>query len=78
MFIRLSLEKQVNVLLEILGVFGRAHGANLSDIGEGTSVGNAKLSSSLKNWKNYTDVRIIDSSASGLFETVSENLLDLL
>ena len=28
--------------------------------------------------KNYTDVRIIDQSASGLFESVSENLLDLL
>ena len=75
----LSPADQVNVLLEIQGVFGRADKVNLSNIGGPGAAAAATLSSSLENWKkNYTDVRIIDSSASGLFETVSENLLDLL
>lgn len=39
-----------------------------------------RLSINLSNWrrKHYKDVRIIDQSASGLFEKRSENLLDLL
>lgn len=37
------------------------------------------LSATLSNWKkNYSDVRIIDSSPAGLHETRSQNLLELL
>ena len=68
-----------SVLLSILGLFGRANKADLSEIGGAPSAGVAALSSSISNWKkNYTDVRIVDRSASGLFETVSDNILDLL
>ncbi len=78
-FIMLSPEQQVTVLLSIQGLFGRANKVDLSLIGGGKSVGMARLSSSVSNWKKYyTDVRIIDRSTSGLFEKVSENLLELL
>ena len=37
------------------------------------------MSSNISNWKkDYTDVRIKDRSASGLYESVSVNLLGLL
>ena len=72
-------DEQATVLLSVQGLFGRMIKADLTAIGGAKNAGEAKLSSSLSNWKkNYTDVRIIDQSASGLFETVSENLLDLL
>lgn len=78
-FASLSPEQQVAVLLSIQGLFGRANKADLSLIGGAPSAGVAALSSSVSNWKkNYTDVRIVDQSASGLFEKVSENLLELL
>ena len=38
-----------------------------------------RLSLDISNWKKkYSDVRIIDRSASGLFEKRSDNLLDLI
>lgn len=78
-FAALSPEQQVTVLVSILGLFGRAIKADLSLIGGAPSAGVATLSSSISNWKKgYTDVRIIDQSASGLFEKVSGNLLELL
>lgn len=78
-FISCSPEKQVSVLLSIQGVFGRAKTVDLSAIGGVSSAGNATLSYALSNWRNnYTDVRIIDQSSSGLFEKISDNLLDLL
>ena len=78
-FEKLSPGEQASVLLKIHGLFGRAPTADLSAIEGVALAGAAKISSLLSNWKkNYTDVRIIDRSASGLFETVSENLLDLL
>jgi len=78
-FIILTCESQVDVLLDILGLFGRIQSADLTPIGGVAKGGVATLSSTLSNWKkNYTDVRIIDQSASGLFETVSDNLLELL
>lgn len=78
-FSELDVFKQSNVLLQIQGIFGRIKQADLKDINESSSSGIATMSVNLSNWKkSYTDVRIIDSSASGLFETVSENLLDLL
>lgn len=78
-FLELEIKEQVDVLLQIQGLFGRAIKADLSEIKESSSSGIAGLSSALSNWKkNYNDVRIIDVSASGLFENVSDNLLELL
>lgn len=78
-FISLACEKQVDILIDVLGLFGRLQSANLSEMGGVPKAGVATLSSTLSNWKkNYTDVRIIDQSASGLFEKSSDNLLELL
>ena len=73
---------QCRVLLQIHSLFCRSSsdGINLklldSDLAKST--GKARLSLSLSNWDDYKDVRIIDSSASGLWEKKSENLLELL
>ncbi|MBE6985135.1 MAG: type II CRISPR RNA-guided endonuclease Cas9 [Ruminococcaceae bacterium] len=78
-FVELLPQKQVSVLLSVQGLFGREVKADLTAIGGVASAGVATLSSSISNWKkNYTDVRIVDQSASGLFEKTSENLLELL
>lgn len=71
---------QVNCLLGLFQwINGKARTCDLLVIGEGTRSGTVGLSSSLSNWKKYyKDVRIIDQSASGLFEHSSENLLALL
>jgi len=78
-FENLDIFRQAYVLLQIQGVLGRIKQADLKDLKESASSGIIKLSLNLSNWKkNYTDVRIVDQSASGLFEKVSENLLELL
>ncbi len=78
-FSNLTISEQALMLLTIHGLFARAIHADLTAIGEGSAVGAAKISSNISNWKkNYTDVRLIDRSASGLYEKVSNNLLDLL
>ncbi len=79
-FEKLSAKEQVEVLLEIQGMFGKAKTANLKEIGGNKTSGASALSSKISNWKkNYTDVRIIDTSASGMFEYISDyNLFDLL
>ena len=79
-FVALSPEEQVPLLLAILGLFGRVIKADLEKIGGAKGTGEMALSSSISNWKkNYTDVRIIDMSASGLYENISpDNLLDFV
>ena len=78
-FENLNVFRQAYVLLQIQGVLGRIKQADLKDFKESASSGIIKLSLNLSNWKkNYSDVRIIDQSASGLFEKVSDNLLELL
>ena len=78
-FTDLNILEQSKILLQIQGVFGRIKQADLTALKESPSSGITKLSLNLSNWKkNYTDVRIIDQSASGLFETVSDNILELL
>lgn len=78
-FEKLDIFRQTYVLLQIQGVMGRIKQADLKDLKESVSSGTMVLSLNLSNWKkNYTDVRIVDRSASGLFEKVSDNLLELL
>ena len=71
---------QTACLLQIVGIFGRINnGFDLTAIDEAPKAARSKLSSNLSNWKKYySDVRIIDTTASGLFEHRSCNLLDLL
>ena len=78
-FAALDLIAQARVLLQVLGIFGRNKQADLGLLKESASSGIATLSLNLSAWrKSYSDVRIVDASASGLYETVSDNLLDLL
>ncbi len=79
-FVVLDEEEQVKVLMNMLRLFGSgAGGVDLRDIGGGGQSGVTALSMNVSNWKKqYTDVRIIDQSASGLFGRCSENLLELL
>ena len=78
-FKKLDVFEQTYLLLQIQGILGRMKQADLKCFNESASSGIIKLSMNLSNWKkNYTDVRIVDSSASGLFESVSDNILNML
>lgn len=78
-FENLDVYKQTAVLLQLQGVFGRIKQADLGALNESASSGIVAVSLNLSNLKkNYSDVRIIDQTASGLFETTSVNILDLL
>ena len=51
----------------------------MKSVGGKDGAGIVILSGNISNWKKiYSDVRIIDRSASGLFEKRSDNLLDLI
>ena len=81
MFKALDIFQQVNCLINLQQVFGRlTGGCDLTMIGGSKkTAATVSFSSNIANWKkNYSDVRIIDSSASGLWEKVSENLLELI
>ena len=79
-FAGLELARQAEALLNIHAVFGRvAGGTDLSAIGGVKKAAASTKSSTLSNWlKGCRDVRIIDQSATGLWETRSQNLLELL
>ncbi len=79
-FIKLTLAEQCQVLLNIHAVFGRlSGGTDLTLIGGAEKSAATKISANVVNWKkSYSDVRIVDQSASGLWETKSDNLLEIL
>ncbi len=80
-FIMLSLEGQVEILLAIINSLGTGSGGgiDLSLLGGKPKTGVTTLSSCLCNWKKtFSEVRIIYSDASGLHETKSINLMDLI
>lgn len=79
-FNNLSIIDQAKTLLNIHMIFGRlSGGCNLTDIGGSKNAAATYLSLNVSNWrKRYRNVRIIDYSASGLWEKQSENLFDLL
>lgn len=78
-FKSLDIFEQSNCLLQIIILFGRISGSDLRSVGGSASTGVTGLSSFLSNWKKYySDVRIKDTTASGLFKTESRNLLELL
>ena len=78
-FCQLENISQVLCLLNILALFSRSGGTDLTFIGGSKFSGATMLSSSLSNWKKiYSDIRIVDTSASGLFSNSSANLFDLL
>lgn len=79
-FLELSPIVQVRVLLSIHAVFGRlSGGTDLQEIGGAKNAAVSKRNTCLSNWcKINQDVRIVDQSASGLWEARSKNLLELL
>lgn len=81
-FISLDIKDQAAALLSIHQVFGRAYGGcDLTAVGGvAKAAATNSFSSGVSNWKkNYSDVRIIDQSTSGIWEKVSDvNLLDLI
>ena len=80
-FVLLQAPQQAEVLLAIINSFGRGcvNGVNLKLIDGNESSAKARISSNLVNWKkDYQSAYIIYSDASGLHETKSINLLDLI
>lgn len=79
-FDKAPLTDQIKLLLGVLQwMSGKANTCDLSLIGGGPHSGKRTLNCNLSNWKKrYRDVRIIDSSAAGLFEQRSGNLLEEL
>ena len=79
-FEMLNITDQVKLLnqLVLLLKSGRAGTADLSLIGGKSGAGLYVISMKLSNWKNYfEDVRLVDVSPSGIYQHVSDNLLDL-
>lgn len=77
----LPLDEQALTLLNILLLFKtcRSGGVDLSSVGGKAKSGVLTKNANVSNWKkNYSDVRIIDTSASGLHTNQSMNLLELL
>jgi|LSQX01.1.fsa_nt_gb CRISPR-associated endonuclease Csn1 len=79
-FSKLSAVEQAKALLNIHQIFSRlASGIDLTSIGGGSNAAETRISVTVSNWKkNYSDVRIIDSSVSGLWQKKSDNLLEIL
>lgn len=71
---------QVNCLLGLIQLMGgKSSSCDLTAVGGAAKSGSIVPSSKLSNWaKKYSDVRIIDFSAAGLFSSSSGNLLELL
>lgn len=78
-FAALAVEEQITCLLSIVSWFGNIPNCNLECIGGTKKIGAKVPNSRLAAWKKrYSDVRIVDVSASGLFQSRSGNLLELL
>lgn len=80
-FNNLSMEQQVQLLLSLILLLksGRAGTCDLSLIGGKSKAGSYNIASKIGNWeKKYSDVRIIDMSASGIYQSKSENLIELI
>jgi CRISPR-associated endonuclease Csn1 len=79
-FIATDVYKQSKCLMQILIVFNKiSGGCDLNLIGGSGNAAATILSSFLNNWKKkFSNVCIIDQKASGLYESRSKNLIDLL
>ena len=80
-FSKLSIPEQLDCLENMILYLktNRSGGCSMKTVGGKDGAGIVILSGNMSNWKKiYSDVRIIDRSASGLFEKCSDNLLDLI
>lgn len=80
LFTELSEVEQAKVLQSIHQLFGRlSGGVDLTGIGGKGRAGATFPSSLISSWgKKYKDVRILDTSVTGIWERSSDNLLNLL
>ena len=77
----LTIEEQVVTLLNVLLIFktGRSGTCDLSLLGGSSKAAAYVMSASLENLsKNFKDIRIMETSASGLYASKSKNLLEYL
>lgn len=80
-FEELYIEKQIEALLNLVLLLksGRAGSCDLTAINGKGRIGIYRVNTKISNWKkSFRDVRIVDVSPSGIYETKSENLLELL
>jgi len=79
-FIEAGMIEQIDCLLNIVAMLSTAPGSfDLTLVGGSKNAGAKTMSSQLSNWKKYyKDVRIVDMSVSGIYESASCNLLELL
>lgn len=78
-FSALKVDEQIFCLLGIIAWFGKLATCDLESIGGVKKAGAKVPNSRLSAWKtSYSDVRIVDFSAAGLFGSRSENLLELI
>lgn len=79
-FAAADIVSQISCLMNILLMMGPgASAVNLSCCGGSPNAGKKVISAKLSNWKKrYSDVRIIDRSASGLYTQIGVNLLEQL
>jgi len=80
MFATAELTDQISCLMNIIEMMGPgSQGVDLTICGGAKGSGSKTLNAKVSNWrKSYSDVRILDESASGLFSRSSGNLLELL
>ena len=78
-FANLSINAQLECISNILLYLktNRAGACDMTSLSKSKAMGIIRLSSNISNW-NYSDIRIIDRSASGIFEKRSQNLKELL
>ena len=69
---------QMKILVNLIQyIGGKKPTCNFTDIGGKGKVGSITISSKLSNWVGkYQEVRIVDRSCTGLFESQSENILE--
>lgn len=80
-FTKLSPEEQVQTLLNILSIFKtcRSSGCDLKSINGSAQAARIMISADLTGLsKKYSDIRLVEQSASGLFVSKSQNLLEYL
>ena len=75
------MENQIKILLNLVLLLksGRSGTCDLALIGGGHTAGAYNIASKISNWKEkYGDVHIVNVSSSGIYQTKSENLLELI
>lgn len=80
-FTKLSPEEQVQTLLNILSIFKtcRSSGCDLKSINGSAQAARIMISADLTGLSiKYSDIRLVEQSASGLFVSKSQNLLEYL